>query len=76
MSDTCPTCGQKILWVTDQNGTKLPLNKTRVRLYVLTSEHEGTAEFETGMMGEPKLRHISHFVTCPQAASHSRGGRR
>ena len=30
---TCRSCGQKIMWVVDQTGTRIPVNYTRVRVY-------------------------------------------
>lgn len=69
----CSSCGAKILWITDQNGTRLPLNKTRVRIYRLSGDEKG--EFLTDGVGageSPMLVHTSHFTTCPHASSHSK----
>lgn len=76
MSDEakCSSCGAAIIWIEDQNGTKIPINKTRVRIY-----YHGTTGVwyykETGLGGdggEPLLYHISHFVTCPSVRQHSK----
>lgn len=68
----CQNCGAEIIFVIDQDGTKMPINKTRVRIY-----SDQTGFYETIGKGKPLLMHISHFVTCPKyskAAKRMYGG--
>lgn len=67
---TCKSCGAAIRWVMDQNGTRLPLNKTRVRAYEV--DGQGKATYAMSEKGKPMLVHVSHFVSCPHATAHSR----
>ena len=67
---TCSSCGAKILFVTDQDGTRLPVNKRRVRVYC--SGFDSKWRFLQDPEDRPLLYHISHFVTCPDASSHSK----
>lgn len=70
----CKSCGAAILWVKDQWGKVLPVNKRRVRAYhmhvpdakVATCLHHGGKDMK------PYLVHISHFLTCPDATKHSK----
>lgn len=73
MTDTkpCSSCGKPVLWIEDQNGTKLPLNTVRVRVYVIDDQLGGW-RYAADSEGVPVLRHISHFVTCPNASKHSK----
>ncbi len=66
---TCSSCGAKILWMTDQTGVKIPLDPTRVRMYV-RADKKGPDRFLT-LDGQPYLAHISHYKTCPNASLHS-----
>ena len=80
MTDTGPvpggSCGAKIVWAEDQNGTKIPLNFNRVRVYhddgcFLEVPHLDGKVFVDG--DKPHLMRVSHFTTCPNAAEHSKG---
>lgn len=90
----CSTCGAKIVWVEDVQGTRFPVNARRARAYrlrislgarrprviaeVLTADdggEDGITFDETGER-EVALVHLSHFLTCPQAAQHSRAQRK
>ncbi len=61
----CTLCGAAIIWITDQAGTRLPVNKTRVRAYVLGEGARG-AFAELDGSDKAVLFHISHFTTCPK----------
>lgn len=52
----CKTCGAKVKWATTPSGKKMPLDLGTT-----------TARLENG---EWVTVHISHFITCPQAAEH------
>ena len=67
MTSKCESCGADIIWITDQDGTRLPVNKTRVRVYLVTGLYVALDEAR-----KPSLFRISHFVTCPNATSHSK----
>lgn len=73
---TCKTCGADIIWIVDQNRTRILLNKKRVRVYALADPDAGVKDRYLTRGGEPYLAYVSHFETCPQAKQHSRGGRR
>jgi hypothetical protein len=73
---TCSTCGAKIVWVETERGKSMPLDVGKVL--------GGNVEVDGGLVGgiarvvkpEPDvLRYVSHFVTCPQAAKHRKGGK-
>jgi hypothetical protein len=67
----CDSCGAPIIWIEDQNGTIIPLNKTRVRIYNIDADGNGWFVEEI-TNGKPRLNHISHFLTCPNATHHSK----
>lgn len=74
--DYCKNCDAAIIWITDQNGTKLPMNKTRVRVYQ-SGTIDSTGElkwFFCEDKDEPVLFYISHFVTCPCVRADYRRG--
>lgn len=60
---TCNSCGARILWSLTENGKKVPLNPPEKRFvcYMPSDSAEHVKIVET---------YISHFVTCPSAASH------
>ncbi len=70
MSDKCKSCGAEIIWVKDQDGTRRALNKTRVRVYC--SGFDSKWRFLQDPEDRPLLYHISHFLTCPNASSHTK----
>lgn len=57
----CRSCGVSIVFLVTATGGKLPINADTVR--------EGDQEYD-------KARHVSHFATCPDAASFRNKGRR
>ena len=75
-TEPCKSCGAEMVWA-EIDGKRVPLNKRRVRVY--RAQHESLGDgFEEvrGNDGKAALFHISHFITCPHAAEHSKGGRR
>jgi hypothetical protein len=64
----CESCGAEVIWA-EIDGKRIPLNKRRVRAY-LGPVDEG---FAVPRFEKRALVHISHFVTCPNASSHSKG---
>lgn len=72
MTDTvCKSCGAEIVWITDQGGKRIPLNKRRVRIYSYDKENKARCGYAIHTDGTPLLTYISHFVTCPNASDHS-----
>ena len=79
MTDRCSSCQREIVWIVDQDGTQLPVDKKRGRGYVLSDElderRRTKAVYETHTTVEGKvealLRRRSHFETCPHAGKHS-----
>ncbi len=80
MKTECSTCGAEIVWA-KIDGKTIPLNKRRVRVY--RTEEDGSFAMEKTVDSRrgnsmasvvPVLRYISHFNTCPDASSHSKGG--
>lgn len=70
MSEHCRSCGEAILWARTVNGKPMPLDPEpvrggNVRLEKGTAHVLGPLEADA----EPRL-YVSHFATCPQAASH------
>ncbi len=67
MTSKCTSCGGDIVWIKDQDGTRLPVNKTRVRVYEGSGLYVALDEAR-----KPSLFRISHFLTCPNATGHSK----
>ena len=65
MGATCKGCGRKIVWASDEKGTKIPLDPS-APVYELLVEGSTLCR-RTG-------RHVmvSHFATCPKASDFSR----
>ena len=72
MSNTgkCKTCDADVVFITDQAGKRQILNKTRVRMYALADGDRPDRYLQ--VLDAPYLAYISHFLTCPQAASHTK----
>jgi len=70
MTDKCRSCGAKIIWIKDQDGTCLPINAHRVRVY--DSAPTGWHYKEVLRTTDPLLYYISHFLTCPDSTKHSK----
>ena len=68
----CSSCGKPVIWITDQNGTLLPINVVRVRTYWADEQDRWYYDVADVPTGSPHLKFISHFVTCPNASKHSK----
>lgn len=55
----CRSCGAAIVWLKTSTGKNMPVDAETVT--------EGDTQFEKD------AGHISHFATCPNAASHRQG---
>lgn len=51
----CKSCGAEIVWITTINGKSMPCNAEKTT--IVTED------------GKTITGHISHFATCPQAAT-------
>lgn len=77
----CRSCGAEIVWAT-VGGKRVPLNAKRVQAYVEDPPGFDTLRYRdidpaaTCDAQKPYLVRVSHFLTCPDASLHSRGGRR
>ena len=73
---TCPSCGAKILFAKDQDGTTHPLNKRRVRVYFETGTgvcyRIRTETKKDQLVLVPELYYISHYTTCTDPSRHSK----
>lgn len=76
----CSTCGAAIVWAVLKDGQKIPLNYRRTRAYVLDRAPDGqpgadrvVVKLHGGKAADLDLFYVSHFLTCPDASSHSRG---
>lgn len=52
----CRSCGKLIRWVRTPAGKAMPIDATTTTVWTLD--------------GKPLNGHLSHFATCPNAASH------
>jgi hypothetical protein len=82
MADTCRSCGQPIVWAVTRDGKRMPVDPDPdpEGNLVLTANLLGdhlvvpVADLERG--GAPIVdsdRRVSHFASCPNAASWRRG---
>lgn len=71
--DRCASCGARIIWAKMESGKAIPLNYVRVQTYYRRSGDTWAPILEEDT-DKPALRHISHFVSCPNAAQHSKRG--
>jgi len=72
MPDTgeCRSCHAPILWSMTPKGKRIPLDPEPVDRGNIDIGEDGIARValvETG-----KMRHVSHFTTCPDAPQHRR----
>jgi len=65
----CRTCNARIVWAKLDSEKRIPLNYTRVRTYEIV---EGVARPVLSSKGDVRLAFVSHFVSCPDAAQHSK----
>ena len=70
----CRSCGRNIVWATSPTGAALPIDARAISPYVLRQDGDGPVRaVKANVPGESI--YVSHFLTCPQADLHSRGGR-
>jgi hypothetical protein len=72
MKGVCLSCLAPIIWTLTANGKAMPVDVEPVNggnlLLVVGSGEPALAEY---VPADPDgARHVSHFVTCPQAATH------
>lgn len=84
----CSSCGRAIIWASSPSGARLPLDARPATMYYLDDDlppHaiavtaqvlKGTSAglFEGAAPVDAKV-YVSHFLTCPSAADHSRARR-
>lgn len=73
----CSTCGRAIIWSHSPSDARLPLDARPVSVYTLgwaAEPLDGDTPRATRLEREPGAEplYISHFLTCPEAAQHSR----
>ena len=76
----CSSCGRGIIWTTSPSGARLPLDARPVTVYQIEEDDVypggvGALDYQkqiNDIVPGTKL-YVSHFVTCPNAAQHSRG---
>lgn len=73
MEPTCKACGRTLIWALSPTGALLPLERVAAAYRLGPSGAPG-APPRALRVDEPVL--ISHFVTCPAAATFSQQGRR
>ena len=77
----CRSCGAEIIWA-NVGGKRVPLNAKRVQAYVEDPPGFDALRYRDidaaarADAEKPYLVRVSHFLTCPQASEHSRGGQR
>lgn len=70
----CRICDRAIIWSTSPNGARLPLDARPVTAYRILTDTEPPDAVAVQALAEPDAKlYVSHFLTCPQAAQHSRG---
>ena len=71
----CKACGAPVIWIKDQNGTKLPLNKQQVRAYRQAIDDSWGFDYAwgSGARKKPTLVYIAHSLTCTGASEFSQG---
>lgn len=76
----CKSCGRDIIWATSPTGANLPLDARPVTPYRLQPSTTPPGKIyavpsEADIKGADMKLRISHFLTCPNAAQHSKGNR-
>ncbi len=81
----CKTCDREIVWVKPETGSDLPLDARPVDAYLYFDDGMKAApalhvaiggSSETAPLKTLGPLYVSHFLTCPQAAQHSKQGAR
>ncbi|QVL32326.1 hypothetical protein KIH39_26425 [Telmatocola sphagniphila] len=71
---TCASCGAKMLWSTTKSGRSMPLDTEPAATGNILLHPDGTCEVVPSAELEAKRNetplYLSHFATCPGAASH------
>ena len=62
----CKGCGKEILWATDDQGTRHPLDTVPPTFQVIETQHKGV------FRAVRSPAYVSHFATCPQASRFSK----
>jgi hypothetical protein len=72
--DKCRSCGAKVFWVITQKNKRMPVDPEPVENGNLEIHDQGQYRPPLAIYVSVKppgvLRHISHFVTCPNAKAH------
>lgn len=72
----CRSCGREIIWATSPAGRRLPLDARPVNPHVYRLRgHDETPQAEGVAFEAQGAVYVSHFLTCPNAAQHSKSGR-
>lgn len=75
----CRSCQRNVIWARTPAGALMPLDARPVTPYMLQpagSDLNAVPVAGSGLVGtgDGAMR-ISHFLTCPNASTHSKGGR-
>lgn len=65
---TCKTCGAYIEWAKTREGKAIPIDPELRLGGNIAFDNDGTATVVTP--DASVTRHVSHFVTCPNASAH------
>lgn len=81
----CSSCGRAIIWATSPSGARLPLDARPAVMYYIDNATPPNAVAVTAhVIAQPKdmfdeeqvleapRTYVSHFLTCPNAADHSK----
>jgi hypothetical protein len=82
----CSSCGRAIVWATSPLGARIPLDARPAVMYYIDEQAPPRAfAVKAEIIKRPDLfsepttetpkTYVSHFLTCPNAADHSKGGR-
>lgn len=68
---TCRTCDAPIKWArTEENDKPVPLDAKPISVFGVTGSRRNDSP-----VVRTRKAYLSHFATCPQAASHSKSSR-
>lgn len=70
----CRSCQRAIIWTTSPSGAQLPLDARPAVAYFIQPEGERLRAVPSLDVSQAKA-YVSHFLTCPFAAQHSKGSR-
>lgn len=66
----CRSCNAAIWWVVTSANKRMPLDRGPVPDGNVVIDEDGRAVYLTKGAEAPGPRYVSHFATCPFAASH------